>query len=102
MKQVKIQYNNEEGIDYGGLTKEWLSLLGKDVFNPDFGLFKMAANKRSIQPSPFSFIVPDHLTHFRYLGRLVGKSLIEKWIMDVDFTLSFIKHILSKKFIKLK
>lgn len=39
VKQIKIQFINEDGIDYGGLTREWLSLLSKDVFDPDTGLF---------------------------------------------------------------
>lgn len=26
-------------LDYGGLKREWLSLLNKEIFNPDFGLF---------------------------------------------------------------
>lgn len=38
-KQIKISFKGEDGIDYGGLTKEWLALLNKEVFNPDYGLF---------------------------------------------------------------
>ncbi|EGR34353.1 E3 ubiquitin-protein ligase, HECT-domain, putative [Ichthyophthirius multifiliis] len=96
LKQIKIQFKEEDGIDYGGLTKEWLALLGKEVFNPDYGLFQLSANKRSIQPSHLSHIVPDHLTHFVFLGRLVGKSLVDKWHFDVNFCKSFLKHMLKK------
>ena len=47
MKRLKIQFPGEEGIDYGGLTREWLALLNKSVFNPDFGLFQTSANGRN-------------------------------------------------------
>ncbi|EAS06148.2 HECT domain ubiquitin transferase (macronuclear) [Tetrahymena thermophila SB210] len=96
IKQIKIQFKDEDGIDYGGLTREWLALLSKEVFNPDYGLFQLSANKRSIQPSPLSMLIPDHLNHFLFLGRLVGKSLVENWHFDINFCRSFLKHMLKK------
>lgn len=85
---------NKIKIFKGGLTREWLSLLVKEVFNPDYGLFKASENKISFQPNPLSHIVPDHLMHFRMLGRLIGKAIIEKWNIEVFFVKSFLKHIL--------
>mmetsp|Transcript_3939 Transcript_3939/g.607 ORF Transcript_3939/g.607 Transcript_3939/m.607 type:complete len:80 (+) Transcript_3939:19-258(+) len=77
---VRIRFPNEEGIDAGGLTNEWLTMLTKEVFSPEYGLFTLANNGRSIQPSPFAHLVPDYLIHFRFLGRLVAKFLLEpKW-----------------------
>ena len=81
---------------------EWLSMLSNEVFHPNFGLFMLASNKVSVQPSPLAFLVPNYLNHFRYLGRLVGKALIggtddfEHWNFEVSFTKSFLKHILGK------
>ena len=80
----------------GGLTREWLSLLVKDVFDPERGLFKASENKISYQPNPMSVVVPDHLTHFRMLGRLIAKAIIEKWNIEVFFVKSFLKHILRR------
>jgi len=78
------------------LTREWLSLLVKEVFDPENGLFKACENKISYQPNPLSLVIPDHLTHFRILGRLIGKAIIEKWTIGVSFTNSFLKLILRK------
>ena len=83
-------------LKLGGLTREWLSLLVKDVFDPERGLFKASENKISYQPNPMSVVVPDHLTHFRMLGRLIAKAIIEKWNIEVFFVKSFLKHILRK------
>lgn len=38
-KDVRIKFKNELGVDYGGLTKEWLTIITKELFNPMFGLF---------------------------------------------------------------
>lgn len=37
--RFRVRFYEEAGIDAGGLTKEWLSLIIKDVLNPNFGLF---------------------------------------------------------------
>jgi len=65
-----------------------------DILDPAKGLFKLSSNNVALQPSPHSFLVPNHLTHFRYAGRLIAKGLIEKLDFEVDFTKSFLKHIL--------
>lgn len=36
-KGLRIKFRGEEGIDGGGLRKEWFQLVIRDVFNPDFG-----------------------------------------------------------------
>ena len=33
--------------------------------------------------------------HFRKLGLLVGKALIEDWALEINFTKSFLKHLLG-------
>lgn len=46
------QYGNiEEGIDDGGLFKEFLTELSKQVFDPQRGLFKLTA-EQTIYPNP--------------------------------------------------
>jgi E3 ubiquitin-protein ligase HECTD2 len=36
-KAIRITFRGEEGIDGGGLRKEWFLLLIREVFNPDHG-----------------------------------------------------------------
>lgn len=36
-KALRIKFTGEEGIDGGGLRKEWFLLLVREVFNPDLG-----------------------------------------------------------------
>lgn len=37
--QFLIKFNEEEGVDYGGVGKEWFHLLSSEVFKPAYGLF---------------------------------------------------------------
>ena len=59
-------------------------------------MFQLSANKLSYQPSPLSYIIPDHLTHFKCLGRILGKALIDNLNFEINFVQSFLKHLLSK------
>ena len=72
---VKIKFEGEIGIDYGGVTREWVVLMVKELVNPDLGLFELSANKLTFQPSRNSHIVPNHLMYFKKFGILVGKAL---------------------------
>ena len=36
-KSLKVQFVNEEGVDAGGLRKEWFLLLAREIFDPNFG-----------------------------------------------------------------
>lgn len=37
-KGLRIAFRGEEGVDAGGLRKEWFLLLVREVFNPDHGM----------------------------------------------------------------
>jgi E3 ubiquitin-protein ligase HECTD2 len=36
-KGLKVVFKGEEGVDFGGIRKEWFLLLVREVFNPDHG-----------------------------------------------------------------
>lgn len=37
--RMNVEFVDEEGIDQGGLTREWFVLISKEIFNPDHALF---------------------------------------------------------------
>mmetsp|Transcript_120 Transcript_120/g.21 ORF Transcript_120/g.21 Transcript_120/m.21 type:complete len:81 (+) Transcript_120:335-577(+) len=59
-----ITFEKEEGLDFGGLTREWITLAIKDVLDPAKGLFVTSANGVTLRPNPKSHIIPGHLNHF--------------------------------------
>jgi E3 ubiquitin-protein ligase HUWE1 len=86
----------EEGLDAGGLTKEFYLVLSRAIFNPNYALFKASSGNANVfQPNRFSYINSDHLLFFKFVGRFVGKALLDQQRMDAYFTRSFYKHILN-------
>jgi hypothetical protein len=91
-----IKFAEEEGVDAGGVAREWFSVLARQMFNPDYALFRTsAADCITYQPNRTSHINPDHLLYFHFVGRIIGKAVFDSRLLDCHFTRSFYKHILS-------
>ena len=39
-KRLMIKFKGEDGLDYGGVAREWLYLLSHEMLNPYYGLFQ--------------------------------------------------------------
>ena len=84
--RMNINFAGEEGIDAGGLTREFYEILAKDMFNPNYGLFIATSEGTTYQPNPNSFVNPDHLQYFRFVGRIVGKAVADGILLEAHFT----------------
>lgn len=40
-KEMKIQFDDEEVEDAGGLLREWMHLTIKEIFSADIGIFSL-------------------------------------------------------------
>lgn len=38
-KQLYVEFEGEQGIDEGGVSKEFFQLVVEEIFNPDIGMF---------------------------------------------------------------
>lgn len=94
--RMTVQFQGEEGIDAGGLTREWYDILAKEVFNADYALFiNTAQDNSTFQPNRFSYYNPNHLDYFKFVGRVIGKAILDGYFLPCHFTRSFYKHILG-------
>ncbi|KAI8928486.1 hypothetical protein BC831DRAFT_448115, partial [Entophlyctis helioformis] len=97
-KRLMIKFQGEEGLDYGGVSREFFFLLSHEMFNPFYGLFEYSAHDNyTLQINPHSGINPEHLNYFRFIGRMVGLAIFHQRFLDAFFITSFYKLILRKK-----
>ena len=95
-RPVSVTFHGEDGIDAGGVTREWYSALAKEIFNANYCLFDNATHVNiTFQPNPYSHINSHHLDYFRFVGRIIGKAICDGQLLDAHFTRSFYKHILG-------
>lgn len=69
--RLNVQFQGEEGIDAGGLTREWYQLLSRVIFDKGALLFTTVGNNATFQPNPNSVFQTEHLSYFKFVGRVV-------------------------------
>uniref|UniRef100_A0A672I7Z6 HECT-type E3 ubiquitin transferase n=1 Tax=Salarias fasciatus TaxID=181472 RepID=A0A672I7Z6_SALFA len=96
-KRLMVKFRGEEGLDYGGVAREWLYLLCHEMLNPYYGLFQYSTdNIYTLQINPDSSINPDHLSYFHFVGRVMGLAVFHGHYINGSFTLPFYKQLLGK------
>lgn len=95
------KYGEEAGIDGGGITKEFLTALVTDAFNPesDLHLFKQTDNY-NLYPNPDIYFKlvnnieklkqAQKLAYMRFMGMVIGKCLFEGVLIDFQFAHFFL------------
>eukprot|EP01033_Poteriospumella_lacustris_P010601 gene10602-7545_t len=100
-KWFRFQFSNEPGIDAGGLEREWFTLVMEEVFAPSAGLFLAcssagAAGSNVYHLNPISGAInPDHLSYFRFIGRVLGKALMAQQSIRANLSLPLRKQIIG-------
>ena len=96
--KLNIRFHGEEGVDAGGVTREWFQVLARGMFDPNYALWEpVAADKTTFHPSRLSGINDQHLHFFKFIGRVIGKALFEGRVLDCHFSRAVYKRMLGKE-----
>ncbi|EGC34776.1 hypothetical protein DICPUDRAFT_152946 [Dictyostelium purpureum] len=90
-KELKVHFIGEEGIDEGGVKREFFQLIVRRIFDPEYGMFKYNNETRCFWFNPDS----EDLTEFQLIGILLGLALYNNIILDVHFPLVIFKKLLN-------
>ncbi|KAB5574640.1 hypothetical protein PHYPO_G00211340 [Pangasianodon hypophthalmus] len=93
-----VEFAGERGLDYGGVAREWFFLISKEMFNPYYGLFEYSAlDNFTLQINPNSGLCnEDHLSYFKFIGRVAGMAVYHGKLLDAFFIRPFYKMMLQK------
>ncbi|KAK9475681.1 hypothetical protein V1514DRAFT_339347 [Lipomyces japonicus] len=91
-KGLKIEFIGEDGIDAGGLRKEWFLLLVRDMFDPLNGMF--------IYEEESSYCWFNHLTfetsdQYFLVGVVLGLAIYNSTILDINLPPAVFKKLLG-------
>ncbi|KAF3910657.1 hypothetical protein ABW21_db0206009 [Orbilia brochopaga] len=91
-KGLKIEFEGEDGIDIGGLRKEWFLLLIRDIFDPRHGMFVYDEDSRFCYFNPNTFEATEQ---YFLVGVLLGMAIYNSTILDVALPPVVFKKLLS-------
>uniref|UniRef100_A0A0G4F3Q5 HECT-type E3 ubiquitin transferase n=1 Tax=Chromera velia CCMP2878 TaxID=1169474 RepID=A0A0G4F3Q5_9ALVE len=92
-KQLKIQFEAEEGVDEGGPTKEFFQLLIQELFNADFGMFIYNEDSHLFWFNSNSL---EANLQFELIGKVLGLAIYNSVILDVHFPLAVYKKLMGE------
>ncbi|KAI0112033.1 hypothetical protein GGR51DRAFT_53501 [Nemania sp. FL0031] len=95
--KLNIRFHGEEGVDAGGVTREWFQVLTRQMFDANYALFvPVSSDRTTFHPNKLSGINDEHLLFFKFIGRIIGKALYEGRLLDCYFSRAVYKRILGK------
>lgn len=95
--RMTVEFTGERGQDVGGLTRDFFIELSKEMFNQNYSLFKNSDNGSTYMPNPKSYVQPDHIRYFKFIGRAIGKALFEGALLECYFVRSIYKMLIGQK-----
>ncbi|KAL1881667.1 putative E3 ubiquitin-protein ligase [Paecilomyces lecythidis] len=91
-KGLRIEFLGEEGVDAGGLRKEWFLLLVREVFDPNHGLFLYDEESQFCYFNPYCF---ESSEQFFLVGVLLGLAIYNSTILDIALPPFAFKKLLA-------
>ncbi|KAJ1515736.1 hypothetical protein HMI55_003379 [Coelomomyces lativittatus] len=93
-KPLKVKFVHEEGMDQGGVTKEFFQVVLDQLLDPNFGMFTYDTTTRNAW---FQLHSLEPALHFELVGMLLGLAIYNGVMLDVRFPLILYKLLLNEK-----
>ncbi|XP_023210591.1 ubiquitin-protein ligase E3A-like [Centruroides sculpturatus] len=93
-KQLVVEFEGEQGIDEGGVSKEFFQLVVEEIFNPDFAMFTLNSETQTYWFNPTSF---ESDAQFTLIGIILGLAIYNNIILDVHFPMVVYRKLMGRK-----
>jgi len=99
-KRLRIIFDGEQGIDQGGLTKEYFQLIMKELFCPKYGMFVYREESCTFwfNRDALLFSGGDESSmcqNYELVGKLVGIAIYNNTILQLQFPQLLFKRMLG-------
>jgi len=92
--ELKVKFTGEQGVDEGGVRKEFFILLIRQIFDPNYGMFSYNKKTRLYWFNHYSF---EPKIKYELIGKIFGLSIYNNTILDVKLPIVVYKKLLGIK-----
>ena len=97
-KEVKIAFDGEDGLDAGGLFREWFNICFKSLESDELKLLIVSdSNEFSYNINPLLKHSKENFNYFFFIGKLIGKALFDNITINICFNKLIYKMILQEE-----
>ncbi|KAJ8931749.1 hypothetical protein NQ314_015281 [Rhamnusium bicolor] len=93
-KQLVVEFEGEQGIDEGGVSKEFFQLVIEEIFNPDYAMFTVQPETQTVWFNPTSF---ESDAQFTLIGIVLGLAIYNNVILAVNFPMVLYRKLMGKR-----
>ncbi|KAG5888353.1 hypothetical protein JTB14_020753 [Gonioctena quinquepunctata] len=93
-KQLVVEFEGEQGIDEGGVSKEFFQLVIEEIFNPDYAMFAVQLESQTVWFNPTSF---ESDAQFTLIGIVLGLAIYNNVILAVNFPMVLYRKLMGKR-----
>ena len=91
---IKVKFIGEQGVDEGGVRKEFFMLLTRQLFDPNYGMFSYNEKTRLYW---FNYCSFEPKIKYELIGIILGLAIFNSIILDIKFPLAVYKKLLGIK-----
>lgn len=93
-KQLYVEFEGEQGVDEGGVSKEFFQLVVEEIFNPDIGMFTYDERTKLFWFNASSF---ENDGQYTLIGIVLGLAIYNNCILDVHFPMVVYRKLMGKR-----
>lgn len=93
-KQLVVEFEGEQGIDEGGVSKEFFQLVIEEIFNPDYGMFALQPESQTVWFNQMSF---ESDAQYTLIGIVLGLAIYNNVILAVNFPMVLYRKLMGRK-----
>lgn len=93
-KQLVVEFADEQGIDEGGVSKEFFQLVVEQIFNADYGMFIYQEDTKTVWFNSTSF---ENEAQFTLIGIVLGLAIYNNIILAVNFPMVVYRKLMGVK-----
>ena len=92
--KLKVKFAGEQGVDEGGVRKEFFILLIRQIFDPNYGMFSYNKKTRLFWFNHYTF---EPKIKYELIGIIFGLAIYNNIILDVKFPITVFRKLLGLK-----
>ena len=91
---IKVKFIGEQGVDEGGVRKEFFLLFIRQIFDPNYGMFNYNPKTRLYWFNHYTF---EPKIKYELIGIIFGLAIYNNIILDVKFPITVYRKLLDLK-----